>query len=161
MAGGFVLKRVVVFGVVWLVSAVVTVGVLTAVAGVGKADPPWLRADGTIDESKLPDIWGVAGPEREIIGWVYSPRTPTPDWNPEQGERPEQSWWMYSPQTREWHPSEAPPYNVKRAIEIGGEPEVIVITALPSGVRFHPGPVFSTREEAEAYAATQRRVQAP
>lgn len=147
MRAHMVIKRVVLFGVVWLVSAVVTVGVLTVAAGVPEAntsppDPP----------SELPDIMPVGGPDGEIIGWVYHPpidlSSPPPSELPAD---PEQSWWMYSPQTREWHPSEAPPYNVKRTIENGGETEVIEIPNSPSGVRFHPGPVYKTREEAERY----------
>ncbi len=120
-----VIKRVVVFGVVWLVSAVVTVGVLTVAAGVSEADtpppdPPWVRGD---------SIWPVAGPEGRQIGWVYHP--PIDLSSPPPSELP------------------ADPEHSRRIFDDQGG-ETLVIEDGPED-RHHVGPIFSTREEAERY----------
>ena len=56
MRAHMVIKRVVLFGVVWLVSAVVMVGVLTVAAGVSEADtsPPDPRGSGRTALSTSP-----------------------------------------------------------------------------------------------------------
>ena len=148
MGARMVVKRVVLFGVVWLVSAVVTVGVLTVAAGVSEADtpppdPPWVRADGTVDMSKMPDIWEVAGSKGETIGWTYSPKTP--DLVPSQASSDHVGKVIESGPERvviEVEPG------VTRTIENGVETLVIEAVAT-TGVNDHP--IFSTREEAERY----------
>ncbi len=149
MGAHMVIKRLVLFGVVWLVSAVVTVGVLTVAAGDSEADapppdPPWVRADGTVDMSKMPDIWEVAGSKGETIGWAYSPKTP--DLVPSQAlsdhvgkvieSGPERVVIQVGP-------------GVTRTIEKGVETLVIEEGATGSVGGRHP--IFSTREEAERY----------
>lgn len=136
MGAHMVIKRVVLFGVIWLVSAVVTVGVLTVAAGVSKADapppdPPWVRADGTIDESKLPDIMPVAGPGGRQIGWVYK------QWGPDSFPA---------------EPLPDPAHSRRIFDDQGGE--TLVIEDGPDGPTGSVGgrhPLFSTREEAERY----------
>ena len=138
MEAHMMIKRVVVFGVVWLVSAVVTVGVLTVAVGVSEVDaslpdPPGVRADGTVDESKLPDIVPVGGPGGQRLGWTYE------TWGPDS------------------FPAELlpdPAHSRRIFDDQGGETLVIEDgpTGSVGGVFDHP--IFSTREEAERYRDT-------
>ncbi len=129
-----VIKRVVVFGVVWLVSFAVTVGVLTVAAGDSEANslpppPPGVRADGSVDESKLPNIVPVGGPGGRQLGWTYE------SWGPDS------------------FPAEplADSEHSRRIFDDQGETLVIEggATGFVGGVYDHP--IFSTREEAERY----------
>ena len=135
MEAHMMIKRVVVFGVVWLVSAVVTVGVLTVAVGVSAADtpspdPPWARSDGSVDMSKMPDIMPVGGPEGQIIGWTYK---------------------RYGPESFPVEPLPDPAHSRRIFDDQGGETLVIEDgpTGSVGGVFDHP--IFSTREEAERY----------
>ena len=162
MTWGLVAKRGSWFAVLFLVSFAAAAGVLSVLTVSGEADelpppPPWVQADGTVDESKLrlhlSDVSPLHDPDGNIVGWTYIPLVPDRDPNAKT----------------------ILPKHVEEAIARG---ERVVYEERP-GVTwiFEQGtqmivrdddradplhrepwqhPIFSTRAEAEQYAATQR-----
>ncbi len=130
--------------------------VLTGQAGGDFAPrPPWIRADGTGDPSKLPDVVPIRDRTGTIVGWTYVEQVPTGP------------------------PSDQPsrlPAHIKAKLDRGEFPVVwverpgVTTTFTADGEHTHiagdvadplhrgPGdhPIFPTKEAAERYAATKR-----
>ncbi len=119
--------------------------------------PPWINADGTGNPPKLPDVVPIRDNTGTIIGWAYIPQVPTGP--PSAAEIVQIPADIQAKLDRGEHPvrwEERP--GVTRIFHEDGGEEIITNWDVANPLHRDPGdhPIFSTKAEAERYAATQR-----
>lgn len=130
--------------------------VLTGETGSPTPRPPWIRADGTGDPSKLPDVVPIHNNVGTIVGWTYIPQVPTAP--PADDESVELPPHIEAAIERGEFPVvwEVRPGRTHTYYENGIHIELDDAVADPLHRDLGDHPVFATKAEAEAYAATKR-----